>query len=92
MARRPRKLHAQAPAKLKPTLRKHMRALGRTSLIDYFRWCRDNGFGEHVDKSRDDLEQELQAFERAESRRAAQARIHHNPAKLIEDACAGRYT
>jgi hypothetical protein len=61
-----------------------LRALG-----DYQVWCSARRFAATIEKSPYDLEEELQARACEERRATQQARLHANPRKLIEAACAG---
>ena len=88
MPKRAQKSTADKP--LSPRMRRHLGRLGVRTLADYQKWCRARGFAATTDKSPYDLEAELQALAHAERRAIRQSRLHANPRKLIEDACAGR--
>jgi PcfJ-like protein len=70
-------------------MRRHLGRLGLHSIESYGKWCASHGLATTTDKSPYDLEEELQAFDHDKARAAAQTRLHHNPRKLIEAACAG---
>lgn len=70
-------------------MRRHLGRLGLRTLGDYQVWCASRGFAATVEKSPYDLEEELQALAHDSQRIAMQARLHGNPRKLIEAACAG---
>jgi len=70
-------------------MRRHLGRLGLRTRPDYGKWCRAHGFAATETKSPYDLEAELEALHRDERRAARQARLHANPKKLIEAACAG---
>lgn len=74
---------------LSPRMRRHLGRLGARTLSDYLKWCKAHGFAAATGKSPYDLEEELQAFEHDRERAARQTRLHANPRKLIERACAG---
>ncbi len=70
-------------------MRRHLGRLGLRTSADYVKWCRAHGFAATTSKSPYDLEEELQALAHDAARAAAQTRLHANPRKLIEAACAG---
>jgi hypothetical protein len=74
---------------LSPRMRRHLGRLGARTLSDYLKWCKAHGFAAATAKSPYDLEEELQAFEHDRQRALRQTRLHANPRKLIERACAG---
>lgn len=74
---------------LRPRMRRHLGRLGVRALPEYRTWCRTHGFSPSVEKTTYDLEEELEALERDKKRAAEHARLHANPRKLIEAACAG---
>jgi hypothetical protein len=74
---------------LGPRMRRHLGRLGLPTLSGYQHWCHAHGFAASLDKSPYDLETELQALAHDKQRAARQARLHANPRKLIEAACAG---
>jgi hypothetical protein len=74
---------------LSPRMRRHLGGLGLRSLAEYLGWCRTRGFAASPDKSPYNLEEELEAQAREKARAAWAARLHANPRKLIEAACAG---
>jgi len=74
---------------LSPRMRRHLGRLGLRTRADYCAWCRAHGFAASTEKSPYDLEEELEALARDQRRAARQARLHANPRKLIEAACAG---
>jgi PcfJ-like protein len=87
----PKRGHKQASETdpLSPRMRRHLGRLGVRSAADYAKWCRAHGFAARRSKSPYDLEEELQALAQDRARAAAQMRLHANPRKLIEAACAG---
>jgi hypothetical protein len=70
-------------------MRRHLSRLGLRTRADYAKWCSTHGFTASLDKSPYDLEEELEAQARDKRRAARQARLHANPKKLVEAACAG---
>ncbi len=72
-------------------MRRHLGRLGLRSGADYAKWCRAHGFAATTSKTPYDLEEELQALAHDTARAAAQTRLHANPRKLIEAACAGDF-
>lgn len=74
---------------LTPRMRRHLGRLGLRSVERYLIWCRAYGFAPTTDKRYYDLEEEMQALEQAKRRVAEQARLEHNPGRLIERICAG---
>lgn len=70
-------------------MRRHLGRLGLRAFSDYQAWCRAHRFAATVDKSPYDLEEELEALAADQARAARHARLHANPRKLIEAACAG---
>ena len=70
-------------------MRRHLGRLGLRSAADYVKWCRAHGFAATDAKTPYDLEEELQALAHDTARAVAQTRLHANPRKLIEAACAG---
>ena len=74
---------------LSPRMRRHLGRLGLRTRADYGKWCRAHGFADSDAKTAYDLEEELEARERDQCRAVRQARLHANPKKLIEEACAG---
>lgn len=90
----PQKTPAKDPeVQLRPGLRKHLKRLAIETVEDYFAWCRDQGFAPSLDKDRNGLAQELEAFRREAAQTAARrerhAKIHRNPRKFIEQCCDG---
>jgi hypothetical protein len=70
-------------------MRRHLGRLGLRAFSDYQKWCRAHRFAATSDKSPYDLEEELEALAADQRRAARHARLHANPRKLIEAACAG---
>ncbi len=70
-------------------MRRHLGRLGLRARADYEKWCRAHGFAASHYKSPYDLEEELEAQARDQRRAARHARLHANPRRLIEAACAG---
>lgn len=87
MPKRGPKVRGREP--LSPRMRRHLGRLGLRSLGDYRSWCKAHGFRAATQKSPYDLEEELQALAHDQQRAARQTRLHANPRKLIEAACAG---
>lgn len=73
----------------KPSVKKHLKALGFSNVQSYFGWCAAAGFPMSVDKQRDDLNRELLTFERQQETQKSQVRVHHNPVRFLEAACFG---
>jgi len=74
---------------VKARLRKHIRDLGLAGPEAYAEWCAARGFQRTLDKTELDLAREIERSKAEIARKAAQARLHHNPRRLIEAACAG---
>jgi len=70
-------------------MRRHLGRLGLRSLADYKAWCKAHGLSATPSKTPYDLETELEAHEHDQHRALRQTRLHANPRKLIERACAG---
>jgi hypothetical protein len=70
-------------------MRRHLGRLGLRAFPEYRQWCAAHGFAATAEKSPYDLAEELQALEHDKLRAAVQSRLHANPRKLIEAACAG---
>lgn len=87
MARRP-KSTSDEPVLTSP-MRKHLATLGLRSISAYVDWCRNHGFQATLEKTRKEVEVELAYVERQKAEVDRQARLHHNPRKLIEAACRG---
>lgn len=87
MPKRGQKSREKAP--LSPRMRRHLGRLGLRSLADYKTWCRAHGFSNAATKTPYELETELEAFAHDQHRAERQTRLHANPRKLIERACAG---
>lgn len=87
MPKRGRKHREDRP--LSPRMRRHLGRLGVRTIAGYREWCRAHGFAAATAKSPYDLDEELQALERDKARAVAQTRLHANPRKFIEAACAG---
>ena len=87
MARRPAYLQSLDP--VSKTLERHMLDLGFIRTRDYFDWCWANGFDGTIEKSRSDLQEELEAFEVIQIKRTAQARLHKTPKLFLEAVCNG---
>ncbi len=87
MTRRPSS--ANEDLVLSSPLRKHLAALSRRSVSMYLDWCRNQGFPATLDKSRKELDAELAVFNDQIGQASRQARLHHNPRKLIEAMCRG---
>ena len=75
---------------LRPSMVKHIRALGLESDQRYFAWCRNNGFEPSVDKSLDQRVAELALPQQQAARANQHQRLHHNPRKFLHDSCAGK--
>lgn len=77
---------------LKPTMVKHLRALGLATVEDYLTWCRRRGLDPSLDKSPYERAEELEVPRREAARAREVERIHRNPRRFIERACAGEIT
>lgn len=66
-----------------------MLALGFREPGDYLDWCWANGFDRTIQKSRADLQDELDAFNALARKREAQTRLHKNPKAFFEAVCLG---
>lgn len=75
---------------LNPAIKTHILRLGFADRRGYFRWCRRNGFQEVLRKSLREREAEIEVRERELRNRAEEARVHHNPAAFIREACHKR--
>ena len=74
---------------LSPRMRKHLGRLGVRGLSEYKTWCKAHRFSGSTEKSAYELETELEAHAYDQHRAQRQTRLHANPRKLIERACAG---
>ena len=87
MARRPHNLHSDDP--LPASIQRHMRTIGVQNINSYFAWCWNNGFPTTLEKSRGDLQEEVDAFRAVEERRKQHSRLHKNPRAFLESVCCG---
>ena len=98
MARRPRRRGGgpqsarEAVPPARAWLSAHLAALGFVNEWQYDTWCERHGFPLTVEKTEDQREAELAFFEREQKRLRKNARIHHNPRRLIAAACDGEVT
>lgn len=89
MAKRKQKKNKKQPAEIRLKTRKHIETLGLESVEDYLRWCVDNGFKSSIEKTSRDCQEERRASKSQEAWAREVGRIHRNPKKFIERACAG---
>lgn len=82
MARRP-KSKSEEPV-VTPAMRKHLAALELRYVPSYLDWCRKHSFQATLEKNRKEIEAELAFAERQRTEVVRQARLYHNPRKLIE--------
>lgn len=87
MAKRRRK--SDSDGSISEKMRKHLTALQLASPEDYLGWCVDHGFDASIEKTRDEIYEELAAFRRDLDRAEAQTKIHRNPKQFIKQVCAG---
>ena len=88
MAKRNRTKDTETP--ISGRVSKHMEKLGLANPRDYLAWCLDHGFLASMDKGRDELESEVDAFLRDLKRADSRTKLHRNPKRFIEQACAGK--
>ena len=77
-------------AALKPSAKKHLERLGRSHAQAYFSWCVQRNFADSLDKGNLEREAECRVHQREQMSRKEQSRVHHNPDRLLREACAGR--
>ena len=87
MARRPAFIRTNDP--VPAPIERHMTELGLATSVDYFDWCRANGFDGSFDKSRGDLEEEREALDAIKQRRDRQQRLHKQPKAFLQAVCQG---
>lgn len=71
-------------------MRKHVAAFG--GLWMYENWCEKNGFRTGLDKTLAEISNEQASLNAELKRLDANAKLHRNPKKLIENICMGRIT
>lgn len=77
------------PKALKPSLKRHLKALGHRCEDDYYRWCAEQRLPVNLNKDLCDREAELERLWIIQEDLREHARIHHNPIQFLRDACAG---
>ncbi len=75
-----------------PQTARHIKALGLPNWQHYLGWCREHGFQESLEKSKRQMQQELEIIEQLELRRKAQMRLHKNPKAFLKAICRGDIT
>lgn len=85
MAREPQNTPELIPA----AMRAHMQDLGFHRLDHYCEWCWDNGFVGNLDKSKSDLQDELEAYAEIQKKIARQASLHKRPKAFLKAVCEG---
>ena len=68
---------------------KHLTRLGLSSLYEYIAWCTERGFDQSPEKTVYALHEEVDAHHRERERSHARHRVHRNPRKFLQQACAG---
>lgn len=90
MAKRGRQQIKKEPAELPLRTQKHIASLGfGWKPEDYLRWCADNGFRKSMEKSIRECQEEARACKRQQEWTRELTRLHRNPKKFIDRACAG---
>ncbi|TVQ81900.1 MAG: hypothetical protein EA357_11275 [Micavibrio sp.] len=89
MKRKSKKAPFQSNA-LKPSIKKHLKALGLTSDSQYFAWCHQRNFDQSLDKSREEIQEEYAAYRDERLMRKENTRVHHNPERFLEESCMGK--
>jgi PcfJ-like protein len=69
-------------------MRKHMDLVG--GVWRYRDWCKANGFAENFDKTAKQIASEHDCIMQHRRKLDANARLHHNPKKLLEEICLGK--
>ncbi|MCF6220052.1 MAG: PcfJ domain-containing protein [Robiginitomaculum sp.] len=90
MARRPEYIRENDPLPTK--MERHIDRLGFENSEHYFDWCWENGFDGTIEKSKTDLQDELEAFATSLEKKAKQHRLHKNPKAFLKAACSGKIT
>lgn len=90
MALRPKYLQQADPVSV--TIERHMVKLGFSRSNDYIDWCWKHGFDGTLDKSKADLQDEIDAFEVDRAKRDAQNKLHRNPKAFLQSVCSGEMT
>ncbi|MBL4674034.1 MAG: PcfJ domain-containing protein [Arenicella sp.] len=75
---------------IKPSMKKHMKALGVSNERAYVAWCAAHNFDTTLHKSRESMGEEYDAHINGRRIMNEQARVHHNPDRFIRDVCLGR--
>jgi len=75
--------------KLRPTLKKHFKALGVSGTNSYLAWCREQGFPAHLDKKRESLEVELVHLHNLRRKVKIRLKFRQCPQRFLEGACKG---
>lgn len=68
---------------------RHVKALGLGGARAYLRWCREFGFAETLEKTAEERAEELDAPARRRAEIDERAKLHRNPRRFLEKACAG---
>ena len=87
MARRPTYIKELDP--LSPAIEKHILVLGFTQSANYIDWCWANGFEGSIDKSKTDMLEESDAFNKIAAQKVKQQRLHKNPKQFFKAVCFG---
>jgi len=90
MALRPKYLQQADPVPV--TIERHMAKLGFQRSRDYLDWCWRNGFDGSLDKSKVDLQEEVDTYAALELKREAQSKLHRNPKAFLNSVCSGSIT
>jgi hypothetical protein len=69
---------------------RHIRSLGLKDANAYLDWCLQMGAAVSLEKSAQERALELAIPERRQAALRAQERLHRNPRRFLEEACAGR--
>ncbi len=74
---------------IKPSMKKHMKALGVPNEHAYVAWCVAHNFETILRKSRESMDEEYEAHMNGRRIMSEHARVHHNPNRFIRDVCLG---
>jgi len=90
MARRPRIVANQD--EIPKLLQSHLKTLGFAVAGPYYDWCWANGFDGTLEKSKANLQEEMDKFHDLKKKRETQNRLHKNPKAFLEAVCNGDLT
>jgi hypothetical protein len=78
------------PETLRPTMARHIRALGLKDIRAYLVWCREAGVTPSLEKSPAERANELEIAAQRKATIEARARVHRHPRRFLAECCAGR--